>query len=170
VATVPDRWDALTVVNLLMTESGQPPHDWDLVTTESLRLTNGRHIWLGKSIEQIHLSKPEPMPDGNIIEIRDPDEHEAACPGSLLRPFHLGWHANFSEVSFRHPSVVNCLQGQVSSESGDAVVASVPRVREVADPKCRCAGAGRPRWILETPRGALPDLHHFVGSARLGRR
>ena len=43
--------------------------------------------------------------------------------------------------------------------SGSAVpgVASCPRVREVADPKCRCAGAGRPRWILETPRSALPD-------------
>jgi hypothetical protein len=30
------------------------------------------------------------------------------------------------------------------------------RVREVADPKCRCAGVGRSRWILETPRSALP--------------
>ena len=33
------------------------------------------------------------------------------------------------------------------------------RVREVADPKCRCAGEGRTRWILESPRGALPDPH-----------
>ena len=31
------------------------------------------------------------------------------------------------------------------------------RVREVADPKCRCAGVSRPRWICVTPRGALPD-------------
>jgi hypothetical protein len=31
------------------------------------------------------------------------------------------------------------------------------RVREVADPKCRCAGVSRPRWIRVTPRGALPD-------------
>jgi len=43
-----------------------------------------------------------------------------------------------------------------SSGWAEAVVASVSRVREVADPKCRCAGAGRPRWILETPRSALP--------------
>ena len=39
-------------------------------------------------------------------------------------------------------------------------VASGVRVREVADPKCRCAGVGRPRWILETPRSALPDPLH----------
>ena len=30
---------------------------------------------------------------------------------------------------------------------GGGGVASLSRVREVADPKCRCAGAGRPRWI-----------------------
>jgi hypothetical protein len=42
-------------------------------------------------------------------------------------------------------------------------VASVLRVREVADPKCRCAGAGRPRWILETPRSALPDPPQALG-------
>ncbi len=35
-------------------------------------------------------------------------------------------------------------------------VASGMRVREVADPKGRCPGTGRPRWIEETPRGALP--------------
>jgi hypothetical protein len=28
------------------------------------------------------------------------------------------------------------------------------RVREVAGPKCRCPGAGRPRWIEQSPRGA----------------
>lgn len=27
----------------------------------------------------------------------------------------------------------------------------------MADPKCRCAGAGRRGWILKTPRSALPD-------------
>ena len=37
-----------------------------------------------------------------------------------------------------------------------AGVASEVRVREVADPKCRCPGTGRPRRIEETPRGALP--------------
>src|SRR5665648_206214 len=36
------------------------------------------------------------------------------------------------------------------------------RVREVADPKCRCAGVGRPRWILETPRSALPGPLHAL--------
>jgi hypothetical protein len=35
-------------------------------------------------------------------------------------------------------------------------VASGVRVREVADPKCRCPGTGRPRWMSQTPRGALP--------------
>src|SRR5450631_767203 len=35
-------------------------------------------------------------------------------------------------------------------------VASGVRVREVADPKCRRAGVGRRRWILESPRSALP--------------
>jgi hypothetical protein len=35
-------------------------------------------------------------------------------------------------------------------------VASGVRVREVADPKCRCPGTGRPRWMTKTPRGALP--------------
>jgi hypothetical protein len=31
-----------------------------------------------------------------------------------------------------------------------------PGVRGVADPKCRCPGEGRPRWMTQTPRGALP--------------
>lgn len=44
--------------------------------------------------------------------------------------------------------------------TGRGPVASGVQVREVADPKCRCAGVGRPRWILETPRSALPDPHH----------
>ncbi len=35
------------------------------------------------------------------------------------------------------------------------------RVREVADPKCRCAGAGRPRWILETPRSPRARTNRF---------
>jgi putative transposase len=55
-------------------------------------------------------------------------------------------------------SVVNrllrgCSRGR-SSETLMPGVASAPRVREVADLKCRCAGAGRPRWIVETPRSA----------------
>ena len=53
----------------------------------------------------------------------------------------------------------------------EAVVASGLRVREVADPKCRCAGVGRPRWILESPRSALPGpckapLRHRVERLR----
>ena len=54
----------------------------------------------------------------------------------------------------------------VSSGVGGAVVASVLRVREVADPKGRCAGAGRPRWILETPRSALPGPCQLLGRRR----
>ena len=49
-------------------------------------------------------------------------------------------------------------------------VASVLRVREVADPKCRCAGAGRPRWILETPRSALPGPFRVPPGVLRGRR
>ena len=90
VVEVPDRWDALTVVNLLMTDDAGPPRDWDLVTSESLTLANGRRIWLVSNVEQIDHGEPEPVPDGNIIEIRDPDEHDVACPGFLLRPFFLG--------------------------------------------------------------------------------
>ena len=47
------------------------------------------------------------------------------------------------------------------------------RVREVAYPKCRCAGVGRPRWIVESPRSALPGPHRhgwLVSTARRGRR
>ena len=67
----------------------------------------------------------------------------------------------------RLPFVVNrwptpSLNGKASARA-EAVVASVLRVREVADPKCRWAGAGRPRWIVESPRSALP------GSPCLGR-
>jgi len=47
------------------------------------------------------------------------------------------------------PWWVNRLVGAGRSASSD-------RVRDVADPKCRCAGVGRPRWTLETPRSALP--------------
>ena len=65
-------------------------------------------------------------------------------------------------ASHRHPSDV---KGRVRGVSRSVVfrvvvaarVASLVRVREVADPKCRCAGASRPRWICVTPRGALPD-------------
>lgn len=87
---VPDRLDALTVVNVLMTEDYTPPPDWELVTTASLPLTNGRHVWLGSNVEQIGPGEAEPIPDGNIIQIRDPDEHGVACPGFLLRPFRVG--------------------------------------------------------------------------------
>jgi hypothetical protein len=45
------------------------------------------------------------------------------------------------------------------------------RVREVAGPKCRCPGEGRPRWMTETPRGALPaPLAWVAGAARRRRR
>jgi hypothetical protein len=49
-------------------------------------------------------------------------------------------------------------------------VASALRVREVADPKCRRAGAGRPRWILESPRSALPGPcpSHWCPGAGIG--
>ena len=40
------------------------------------------------------------------------------------------------------------------------------RVREVADPKGRCTGADRPRWILETPRSALPGPCQLLGRRR----
>ena len=44
----------------------------------------------------------------------------------------------------------------VTVRSRRARVASRVRVREVTDPKCRCPGVGRPRWIQESPRGVLP--------------
>src|SRR5680860_1317641 len=72
------------------------------------------------------------------------------------------------------PSVVNrSLQGLCrdgSSETSMPGVASDLRVREVADPKCRCAGAGRPRWILETPRSALPDPPQSLCQRRAHRQ
>jgi hypothetical protein len=76
-------------------------------------------------------------------------------PASLRHPCDVKWS---SEASFAVRSV------------GVAwwVVASVSRVREVADPKCRWAGAGRPRWIDETPRSALPGPHY--SHHRLGLR
>jgi hypothetical protein len=52
-------------------------------------------------------------------------------------------------------------------------VASGVRVREVADPKCRCPGTGRPRWMTKTPRGALPGSRFPGSGSRLraaGRR
>jgi hypothetical protein len=56
------------------------------------------------------------------------------------------------------------------SSSGLAlvVIASMPRVREVAYPKCRCAGAGRPRWILESP--AVPSRARANRLGRCGER
>ena len=48
------------------------------------------------------------------------------------------------------------LRGPWAVARAGAAVASVVRVRKVADPKCRCPGTGRPRWMTETPRGALP--------------
>ena len=39
-------------------------------------------------------------------------------------------------------------------------VASGVWVREVADPKCWCAGVSRPRWIVETP--ALPSRTRII--------
>jgi hypothetical protein len=67
-------------------------------------------------------------------------------PGTLSQPLAMPrGRATPQGASNRLPSVVN--------RSG---VASFARVREVADPKCRCARAGRPRWIEESPRSALP--------------
>jgi hypothetical protein len=46
-----------------------------------------------------------------------------------------------------------------------AGVASWVRVREVAGPKCRCPGEGRPRWTTESPRSALPGpLAQLIGA------
>ena len=81
-------------------------------------------------------------------------------------------------ASHRLPSVVNRPPGgrvwRCASGWAGSVVASRVRVREVADPKCRCAGAGRPRWILESPRSALPGPSHpppRMGQVRrVGRR
>ena len=71
-------------------------------------------------------------------------------------------------ASFRLPFVVNrwfgaSLAGR-SSRWARPVVASELRVREVADPKCRCAGAGRPRWTRETLRSALPGSRNRFGA------
>src|SRR4051794_14627615 len=67
-------------------------------------------------------------------------------------------------------SVVNHQLGRADVERSSGLVApgvaSTLWVREVADPKCRCAGVGRPRWILETPRSALPDPHLLLGQRR----
>jgi len=66
----------------------------------------------------------------------------------------------FGAVSHRLPSVVNRWLGGdrwgAASGAGRSGVASLVWVREVADPKCRSTGVSRPRWIQESPRGALP--------------
>ena len=49
-------------------------------------------------------------------------------------------------------------------------VASGVRVREVADPKCRCPGEGRPRWMIEPPRSALPGRSGAVRPGGWRRR
>lgn len=71
---------------------------------------------------------------------------------------------------FRLPSVVNrCWRGfrPVGSSACRVVRRSVGSAGPgVADPKCRCAGVGRPRWILETPRSALPGPRLRLGQRR----
>ncbi len=89
VVGVPDRWDALTVVNILMTETNELPSGWDLPTTPSLPLDNGRHVWIASNTEQVDEIDPEPVPDGNILQVRDPDEHDVACPGLMVRPIRF---------------------------------------------------------------------------------
>jgi hypothetical protein len=63
-------------------------------------------------------------------------------------------------ASLRHPSDVKRQVVGVSRWCPSALlaarVASLVRVREVADPKCWRAGVSRPRWIEVTPRLALP--------------
>ncbi len=51
-----------------------------------------------------------------------------------------------------------------------AGVASRVRVREVAGPKSRCPGSGRPRWTSESPPNALPGLPALVPGWRRRRR
>ena len=84
-----------------------------------------------------------------------PSDNVSACPCRQC------CRRSPKDASFRRPSDVEgrfeVSPARGSSGSRLARVASWARVREVADPKCRCAGASRPRWIHVTPRGALPD-------------
>ncbi len=94
-------------------------------------------------------------------------------PGGRLNGTHMGSPpAPPNGASHRLPSVskgpVAGASGWVSSGRSTARVASVSRVREVADPKRRCAGSSRPRWIEVTPRGALPDPRLQLWVRRLG--
>jgi hypothetical protein len=56
-----------------------------------------------------------------------------------------------------------CASCRLTSVVNRRGVASFARVREVADPKCRCAGVGRPRWIEESPRSLITDVEAFIG-------
>jgi len=71
------------------------------------------------------------------------------------------WHLGCAAAGWQLPGPWPAVQG------GQAVASSV-RVREVADPKCRCPGTGRPRWISETPWGAR--VIATLGHRRLPRR
>ena len=105
------------------------------------------------------------LPRSDTLPRAGPDHASLSCEPELLPRC----------AALRRPSVVNrplrafcCCRSFGVLRPG---VASGVRVREVADPKCWCAGVSRPRWILETPRIALPDPHPARRCQRLaGRR
>jgi hypothetical protein len=90
-------------------------------------------------------SAPDQLRSGVPVRVSTPPSRPRSRPGRIqrIRATVASCPAEWSRVQ--------------SFSSGRARVASSVRVREVADPKRRCAGSSRPRWMSVTPRGALPD-------------
>jgi len=86
---VPDRWDRLTLALVRMTERGiSPSPEWTVVGNP-LPLTSGRRVWLTHSIEEIPSIDEEPPAVGRMAELVQPETHDVASPGWLIKGVHI---------------------------------------------------------------------------------
>lgn len=84
VIPVADRWDQITVLYVWMTEAAVDLHGRPVVGGP-LPLSNGRRVWVTSGVEDVDPCEPEPVPAGQAIFPRSPDEHGVAAPGFLIR-------------------------------------------------------------------------------------
>jgi hypothetical protein len=89
VIEVPDRWDALTLALVRMTEPGvEPDPEWHLVGGP-LPLTSGRQVWVTDHYEEVGAMDPEPIASGAMIEPWTPEEHGVVSPGWIVKGVHI---------------------------------------------------------------------------------
>jgi hypothetical protein len=84
VIPVADRWDQITLLYVWMTEAavnlqGRP------VIGGPLPLSNGQRVWVTAGAEDVDPCEPEPVPSGQAVFPRSPDEDGVAAPGFLIR-------------------------------------------------------------------------------------